>query len=244
MLGGKKGKKDGEKMDSKAIKAAVGGDLRGKKIATQQDEENLASAMFSTYQPKGLQSIKFHPTDWGVLVLVSASLFEEVAKLELTTKRDQKELITLVRNFRYLSKSKYIYTFYSGAKIDTVMNYPGHAETCFASQTIPKIAARIVSDLKSGKLTPTSSVAVSLAMTRTLCAGCATYRVPQAVAALKANPLIARMDVRLSIEAPALTSNTLGAQGRFGEADASGECPGTSLRLLGGNLAARSSAIL
>lgn len=198
------------KLDSKGVKQAVAAELQGKSVGSLQEEESIVSEMFVKYQPKGLKSIKLHPTKTGISVLVGASLVEEVVKLDLRKRADQNRLLALMKKFRYLNKATHILTYYQGTQVDEVRNYLGHAERNFVFKTLPKVERRIIADLNAGKLSPTSSITVELAMTRTPCYGCATTRVPEALSVLKANPLLANMDIHLSIEATALTSSTLG----------------------------------
>lgn len=201
------GKKD---KDGKDIKQQISSQLRGKKLASLQDEESLANSIYTQFQPKGLKSIRFKHTGKAMSVLVVASPEDEIANLDLTKTNDQKKLLTLMRRFRYLSRSTYIYTDYMGERINIVSNHHGHAEKDFVYKTIPIVRSRIITDLQAGNLNTNSVVPIKMIMTRTPCYGCATVRVPEALAALKAHPLTSKLNIKLVIDATALTSNILG----------------------------------
>jgi len=205
------GKDDKDTPASKKLKKEVGESLQGKRINSVEEEQNLANSTYAKFAPKGLKSLRFQRKGNALSVLVSASAEELVAKIDLGKPGDQAKLITLMRQFRYLSPGTYIYTHYQGERIHKVSNFPGHAEQKFAYQSIPIIQKRLLTDLKKGKLTPTSTVPLTMFMTRTPCAGCAQYHIPTALATLKSDPLLANMNIQLNIEAAAMT------QGRPGE---------------------------
>lgn len=206
------GKKDADTPESKKVKKEVGESLQGKSIDTVKEEESLLDATYAKFKPKGLKSIRFQRKGKELLVLVSASAEDEVGRLNLSKAKDETKLLTLMRRFRYVTPSTYIYTHYKGARIHTVSNYPAHAERDFAQKSIPIARDRILTDLAAGRLTPTSSVEVTMFMTRTPCAGCATTHIPTALGKLKASPLD-KMDIRLVIEATAMTQGATGEAG-------------------------------
>ncbi|WP_363495349.1 eCIS core domain-containing protein [Burkholderia sp. LMU1-1-1.1] len=206
------GKKDTDTPESKKVKKEVGESLQGKTIDTVKEEESLLNATYAKFKPKGLKSIRFQRKGKELLVLVSASAEDEVGRLNLSKAEDQAKLLTLMKRFRYITPSTYIYTHYKGARIHTVSNYPAHAENDFAQQSIPVARDRILADLAAGKLTPTSAVEVTMFMTRTPCDGCATTHIPTALGRLKASPLD-KMDIRLVIEATAMTQGATGEAG-------------------------------
>lgn len=206
------GKKDQDTPESKKVKKEVGESLQGKAVNTVEEEESLLNATYAKFKPKGLKTIRFERKGNDLRVLVSASAEDEVVKLNLGKAADQRKLLTLMRRFRYVTPSTYIYTHYQGARIHTVSNFPAHAEHDFALKSIPRARARILADLAAGKLTPTSSVELTMFMTRTPCAGCATTHVPTALASLKSGPL-EKMNIQLVIEATAMTQGATGEAG-------------------------------
>jgi Domain of unknown function (DUF4157) len=203
----------GDTQESKGVKAAVGKELRGKRVGSKQEEHALIESTYAKYASRGLKGIRFDRQGKGLTVLVSASLAEEVARLDLTQADDRRELLRIMHSMYYMSKSTTIYTYYNGARIDRVENYPGHAEAKFVSESLGKLIPVIELDIASGRLKPDGSVTVRLDITRSPCKGCAETHIPEAVARLKAVPALKNLRILLSINAAAVTTGRPGEVG-------------------------------
>ncbi len=214
LFGGKDAKPAGVRaegaVDSQNVKREVGHDVAGKTLATFDEEQDLINTLYAKYQPFGLKSVRFAPSGDGLAVIVEASAAEEVAKLNLAKRADQNKLITFMRRFRYNASSTYIYTYYRGQRVDQVRNYLGHAERHFVYKSIPKVKTCLLQDLNNGKIQPNSVVDITMEMTRTPCAGCASIRVPEAISVLKSDPSLRNLDIRISINASTLSMETIG----------------------------------
>ena len=214
LFGGKDAKPTGTKaegpVDSQNVKREVAHDVAGKTLATFDEEQDLINTIYAKYQPFGLKSVRFAPSGDGLAVIVEASAAEEVAKLNLAKRADQNKLITFMRRFRYNASSTYIYTYYNGRRVDQVRNYQGHAERHFVYKSMPKVKTCLIQDLNAGLLKPDSVVEIMMEMTRTPCAGCASIRIPEAISVLKSDPSLRNLDIRITVNASAVSMETIG----------------------------------
>jgi hypothetical protein len=199
--------------ESKDVKTAAAGELRGKAVGSRQEEDSLLHSVYAKFAPKGLKGLKFVRQKDKLAVFASASLPDEVAKLDLKKPVEQQELIRIMKSMFYLSKSTTIYTYYAGRRIDRVENYPGHAEWRFVEQSLGKLINVLKKEINAGQLKPDASVTVRLDITRSPCKGCAETHVPEALARLKAEPELKKLNILLSINAAAVTVGRAGEAG-------------------------------
>lgn len=212
--GGKAGADDkGETEQSKKVRAGVAAAVSGKKLANRKDEEALFESVYGTFKPQGLKSLEFLPKGKTMSVIVTASLPAEVAALNLNDPVDASKMRGIMSRMRSFAPSTSIFAYYNGIRVDSVKNWPGHAEWKFVTKSIGKLKSRIKADLKKKVITPTSAISVRFDMTRSPCDGCADTHITNILAELKADPALAGLKITLELNAAAATQGASGESG-------------------------------
>ncbi|MFP3643374.1 DUF4157 domain-containing protein [Paraburkholderia sp. SIMBA_054] len=180
------GKKDG-KADDKAsteVKAKVRVELSGKKLKNADEEKSLIASIFARYQPQGLKGINFTPSAQApglIDVIVSASLAEKVAQLDLGKPKELKQLAQIAGKMSVFAGRTTIYVFYDRdhkafKTITQKRDEAGHAER-FLRREFPDLMDRIRRQ-RPKLLTPMDApVPIRLDINRTPCDGCANSHI-------------------------------------------------------------------
>jgi|GEM_PF-6843112 len=202
---------DEETDKSKEVRAGIAQDLRGKTVKDFAQEEALFNSIYEKYRPKGLKSIKFDKRSTNIGVIVSASLAQEVAQLDLSLPDNRRRLLEIIKRIHYLAPgATWIFAYYNGQKVAEVKNQNGrHAETVFINEHLTDFRERIINDINSGKLEKEGAVNIHWDMSRSPCVSCAEFRVNDMVSRLKqGNSLLGNLQVNLTINASAVEGKT------------------------------------
>jgi len=202
---------------SASVKAKVKTELSGKTIKDRQEENALIAQIFSRFRPEGLKGIRFEPNkkkSGSIDVIVSASLAEKVANLDMSKPEGIQELSSIAAKMEGYAKRTTIYVFYDsdhkqfGRPISQKHGKFGHAEMWLFLE-FPKLMQRIRKDRKTGQLlTPLGQpVNVHLDINRTPCEGCAESHIQNMVSDTVKN--YADVSIKLTISS---TSIAKGAQ--------------------------------
>jgi Domain of unknown function (DUF4157) len=192
------------------VKASIAKELKGKTIKDFSQEEALLNSIYQKYTPEGLKSLKFVKRPKEIGVLVSASLEEEVAKLDLRQPENWERLFEIMQKVKYLVKgSTWIFAYYNGEKIAEVKNKPGsHAEAVFINKYLTELRERMVDEVNNGILKKDGSVNIHWDMSRTPCGGCSESHIDYMLSELKKDPSLANIKIKLTIKASAVEGST------------------------------------
>jgi hypothetical protein len=182
-------KEDDDK--SKAVKNKVKSELAGKNIKSVEEEETLINSVYNRYSKEGLKGILFKPSKdapGAIDVIVSASLAERVAQLNLNTPEGLKELASIGGRMSVYAKRTTIFVFYDTdhKKFATLTQKGGHAEHHLKLR-FPSLLDRIQKQRNKLKTPIGQPVPVHLDINRTPCDGCATSHLIEIINNAKAN---------------------------------------------------------
>ncbi|MFO1429862.1 MAG: hypothetical protein U1F76_06940 [Candidatus Competibacteraceae bacterium] len=205
----KEKEKDKEGAD---VKAKVATELSGKKLKDAEEENALITAVYNKYKAEGLKGIRFKPTKSGAVdVIVSASLAEKVAQLDLSTPEGLKELARITGMMNPKAGRTTIMVYYGKGhktfkKIGQKRGKAGHAEHWLKLE-FPSLMARIRREYKTQKTPLIEPVPIHLDINRTPCDGCAEGHLKEMIEQAKS----AYPDVKFSLTISA-ASVSQGAQ--------------------------------
>jgi hypothetical protein len=191
-LAGKNDKVDDDKA-SAAVKAKVGRELSNKPVKNSDEEKSLIAAVYDRYSPEGLKGIRFQPSTQqpGIIdVIVSASLAEKVAQLDMRKPGGLKELGRITSKMKFYAGRTTIYVFYGkdrrqfGTPITQKHEQAGHAEF-FLKQKFPALLERIRLQQKTFITPLKEPIPIHLDINRTPCDGCATSHIQDMVNAAR-----------------------------------------------------------
>lgn len=194
------------------VKAKVAADLSGKKLKDTEEEKALIASVYNKYKPEGLKGIRFKPTkNGGIDVIVSASLAEKVAQIDLSTPGGFKELSSIVGMMSPYAGRTTIMVYYGKSskkfkKITQKKGKAGHAEHWLMLE-FPSLMEKIRREYKTTKTPLLNPVPVLLEINRTPCDGCATSHLQKMIDDAKN----AYPDVKINLTIKAL-SISQGAQ--------------------------------
>jgi hypothetical protein len=186
------GKKDKDKKDdnkddekSRAVKAKVGAALAGKSVENAEAEQALLASIYDRFKPEGLKGIRFQPSKQAgaVDVIVSASLAQKVASLNMKQPGALEELASIAGMMMPFSGRTTIYVTYAGKSFGRVSQKKGkfgHAEHWLKLKS-PELMERIDKMVKASKKPLTGPVPIHLDINRTPCDGCATHHLQQII---------------------------------------------------------------
>ncbi len=175
---GKKGKDQGKDQEGAEVKKKVAAELNGKQLKDAEEEKTLIASVFGKFAAEGLKGIRFKPGKKGAIdVIVSASLAEKVAQLDLKTPEGLKELSKIAGMMSPFAGKTSIVVYYGQGhkqfkRITQKRGLAGHAEHWLKLEA-PALMARIRREFKTLKVPLVEPVPVHLDINRTPCDGCA-----------------------------------------------------------------------
>jgi hypothetical protein len=205
-------KKEDKGKPGSAVKAKVAAELSGKQLKDSEEEKTLAASVYGKFKGEGLKGIRFKPGKGGALdVIVSASLAEKVAQLNLKTPEGLKELSRIAGMMSPWAGTTTIVVFYGEAhkqfkKIGQKRGKAGHAEHWLMTEG-PALMQRIRREYKTQKVPLAAPVPVHLDINRTPCDGCSESHLQKVINQAKS----AYPDVQISLTISA-ASVSAGAQ--------------------------------
>ncbi len=217
LFSGKDKEKDKDKKEddeiSKDVKGKVKKELNGKQVANSDEEKTLIATVYDKYAPLGLHTISFIPSKENageIDVIVSASLAEKVAKLNMSRPSEIAQLRSIAGSMSMYAKKTTIFVFYDTdkkqfAKITQKPPQPGHAEK-FLKTRFPELLDLIKTNRKKLKTPADQPVPIHLDINRTPCDECADYasHIHQMVA--MANQSSQESRVTISMSASSISS--------------------------------------
>lgn len=218
--GGKDKDKDKDKKEddeiSKDVKAKVKKELNGRQVANSDEEKTLIASVYDRYSPQGLHSISFVPSKENageIDVIVSASLAEKVAKLNMSKPREFAQLRSIAGTMSMFAKKTTIFVYYDAdkkqfAKITQKPPLPGHAER-FLKVKFPELLELIKLNRKKLKTPAGQPVPIHLDINRTPCDECSDYasHIHQMVAMANATNEESRVSISMSASSIASKSH-------------------------------------
>jgi hypothetical protein len=181
LFGGKDKDKDKKEDDivSTDVKVKVKKELTGKRIDDTEEEKALITSVYNRYSPEGLRGILFKPSKdniGAIDVIVSASLAERIAQLDMSKPKGIRQLQSFAGSMLFFANRTTIFVFYDSdhkqfARITQKLPLPGHAEKHLKTK-FPELLERIRKNRKRLKTPADQPVPVHLDINRTPCDGC------------------------------------------------------------------------
>jgi hypothetical protein len=211
MWGKLTGKKD-EESKSATVKAKVAAELAGKKLKDAEEEKGLIASVYGKYKTEGLKGICFKPAKRGTLdVIVSASLAEKVAQLDLSTPEGLKELSRIAGMMSPYAGRTTIVVYYGAShkQFKTIKNKPGrgHAEHWLRAE-VPSLMSRIRREYNTQQIALKDPVPIHLDINRTPCEGCAESHLKKVIDEAKSG----YPDVKFTLTISSASVSEKGAQ--------------------------------
>jgi hypothetical protein len=184
----------GDDKASNAVKAKVKAVLSGKRINNAEEEKALLQSVYNEYSGLGLKGISFTPSKdkLGMIdVIVSASLPERVAQMDMGTPRGLNKIDQVAGRMSPYAKRTTIYVYYDmdQKSLGTVTQsggQAGHAEM-YLRLRFPEFLDLIRSRRNRLRTPLGQPIPIHLDINRTPCDGCATSHIQELINQARTN---------------------------------------------------------